>query len=179
MYLAKYELDMKEPQARRAVSDKQNLHSLVQTMFNTDRKTSDVLYRLNGRFLYMSSNKEPANIEGLRFINGRSVEEVDGVRGFSIVTIPRKGVDRKKLSLKTEEQRIEWLRRQGRKNGFEILFVREMGFEMISSKKKGFNVVAHRYDGKLLITDKEKFAKARLEGIGPMRAYGCGMLLVA
>ena len=179
MYFSKFEIDTKTSKGRKMLADRQEIHCAIQKMFNTDRKTSNVLYRLNGSCLYVSSEKRPEEIDDLSMVYCKELNLADGTHRFSLVTIPRKGVDGKKFILKTEEERMSWLHRKAEENGFALLSVRENGYEPIRSFRKKFDVNAFRYDGILMITDVDKFAKARLEGIATMKAYGCGMLVVA
>ena len=44
---------------------------------------------------------------------------------------------------------------------------------------KGQNLFAVRYDGFLKVTDPTRFRQALIQGIGPAKAYGFGMLSVA
>ena len=181
MYLAKYKINMFSSEARRAVADRQNLHSLIQKMFNTDRKTSDVLYALNGNALYISAGKKPEQVEGVTFEFGRDMPIADNgaMMHFSLTTLPRKTVNGHRMILRTEEERLEWLNRQAERNGFRIISVVEIGKEPICSRRKQFDVTAFKYRGTLMVTDAVAFENARLKGIGSMKAYGCGMLLVA
>ena len=179
MYLTKFKIDTSKSNIRKALADRQVMHSTIQKMFGTDRKTSNVLYRLNGNNIYVTADKRPNLIDGFDFMGSREIEAVEGVHNFSIVTIPRKGKDNKKYILRTEEERLLWMHDQAEKKGFKILSIREMGREPINSRKKGFDVVAYRYDGLLRVTDSEKFENSRRVGIGTMKAYGCGMLVVA
>ncbi|TVT61952.1 type I-E CRISPR-associated protein Cas6/Cse3/CasE, partial [Amycolatopsis rhizosphaerae] len=45
--------------------------------------------------------------------------------------------------------------------------------------KKPITVRAVRYDGHLIITDRDAFTAALQTGIGPAKAYGCGLLTLA
>ena len=180
MYLAKYKTDLSNPIIRKALTDRQEMHCAIQKMFGTDRKTSDVLYRINGDSIYISSSKTPEQVDGFQFIGGRDIHPTnERTYRFSIVTFPRKCVDHRKKLLPTEESRLDWVKQQGEKNGFEVITIMEIKKETICSQKKNFNVTAYRYDGELRITDTEKFNEVLLKGIGSMKAYGCGMLIVA
>lgn len=181
MYLTKMRLNKQSADVRHAIADRQNFHAALQKMFNTDRKTSDVLYRINEDSVYISSNKmmNVNKVDGFEFIVGRELTAIDGTHAFSIITIPNTTINGKKTTLRTTEERIQWLRRQGERCGFKIVSVQEKGKDYIKSSKKNFAVTAFNYCGVLEITDPKLFEKVRLEGIGPMKAYGCGMLVVA
>ncbi|MGH3942262.1 MAG: type I-E CRISPR-associated protein Cas6/Cse3/CasE [Pseudonocardiaceae bacterium] len=46
-------------------------------------------------------------------------------------------------------------------------------------ERGGIVVESVRYDGHLLVTDRDTFATAILNGIGRAKAYGCGLLSLA
>lgn len=179
MYFAKYRIDKSNPRIRRALADRQEMHAAVQRMFGTDRKTSNVLYRINGDALYLSAKAEPNNNDMFELMKARELGSTNGTHRFSIVVIPRKTENGKKTIIKTEIGRLAWLNRKAEENGFRIMSVTERGRESIVSRRKGFDIDAFRYDGILNITDVKKFERAMLIGIGSMKAYGCGMLIVA
>ena len=184
MYIAKFSLDMKIPEVRRAVSDRQVLHAAVQKMFSADRASYDVLYRLAGKSLYVSASSAPQHDAcppgfNVCFENELPLESEGSVHRFSLVVIPRKCVNAKKVILRTEDERFSWLNRKAAESGFAICSVRETGREPINSRKKGFDLDAFKYEGTLVVTDAALFNAALLKGIGTMKAYGCGMLMIA
>lgn len=182
MYITKINLDKTKPEVRRALADRQQLHRMIQKMFGTSRKDSDVLFRLAGNSLYVSSEKVPnAEAEdGFTLCLERELPPAQegSVHRFSLVAQPRKVVNAKKIIIKSEEERLAWLKRKASENGFEICSIREEGREPIVSRMKGFDVDAYNYSGVIRITDEEAFERVQRNGIGPMKAYGCGFLMI-
>ncbi len=96
--------------------------------------------------------------------------------------------------LRTETERLEWLKRQGEKYGFVIESVEATYERWIDTKqahqgeisgtdgrerKKSASLPAIRFDGVLIVHDPSCFLKALQFGIGPQKAYGFGLLSVA
>lgn len=114
----------------------------------------------------------------------------------------------KRVALLREEEQIDWLVRKGdeRENGcpggFEILVkeIQEQNDEIrqiahvnttLEGKQTGYKRdkkdgrreyrmthLAVRFDGLLRITDPDAFRKTLARGIGPAKAFGCGLMLV-
>lgn len=115
----------------------------------------------------------------------------------------------KRVALLREEEQVDWLVRKGteRENGcpggFEILAkaIKERDDDIkqivhvnttIEGKQTGYKKdkqderrehrmtqLAVRFDGLLRITDPDAFRETLARGIGPAKAFGCGLLLVA
>ncbi len=92
-----------------------------------------------------------------------------------------------RVPLVREDKQHEWLCGQGEKGGFRPISVTiTQPTHQIDYKKRRDVEGKHRikvftvqYDGVLQITDAEKFNRAWREGIGPAKAFGCGLLSLA
>ena len=86
---------------------------------------------------------------------------------------------------------LSWIQAKGQKHGFEIV-LSEADFE---DKKEQLNITGytqHRFeghgksirlstldfDGVLRVTDPDLFQKMVLQGLGPAKGFGCGLMLV-
>lgn len=83
----------------------------------------------------------------------------------------------------TVEQQLEFLKTKSLKNGFSLkneeFMVTERRFELLNkNNQKPLRISKVSYEGKLTITDIEKFREILINGIGKKRAYGCGLLTV-
>lgn len=118
---------------------------------------------------------------------------------FRIVANPSVKRDAKRHALYKEEDQIKWLRtkaigsaelkRPG--NGFELIDVnvRKLGNQTgwVKPKSNGTNkqgkhkltFQAIQFDGLLKVTDPDTFSLALTNGIGPSKAFGCGLLSLA
>lgn len=102
----------------------------------------------------------------------------------------------KRVDLRSEAEQIAWLERRGKEcDGFELLRVRAfppVAGETVAEARADpagrlEGVREHRritfgtavFEGLLRVTDAERFRGALASGIGPGKAFGCGLLSVA
>ncbi len=76
-----------------------------------------------------------------------------------------------------------WIEAQGERLGFAVADneVSASGYQQECFTTRGGQKTEFSrldFSGKLTVTDPERFQKALLEGIGPAKAFGCGLLLV-
>ncbi|XDD51049.1 type I-E CRISPR-associated protein Cas6/Cse3/CasE [Leptospira sp. WS92.C1] len=98
----------------------------------------------------------------------------------------REKLKSKKVGVYKEADQLEWISKRGLENGFKILNVSiETKEDARAVKtKQGENheipkIHSVTFSGILKITEPEKFKTAYTKGIGPGKAFGCGMLLLA
>ena len=132
-------------------------------------------------------------VEGLHLSNGR-ILQFRLVANPSVKKVRRNpdGARRKngnRVPLVREEKQIAWLQEKGKKHGFRVLQVlvtdprkytlwkRARGEK--AKKNPPITLFTVRFDGLLQITDPEAFQRAIRQGIGPSKAFGCGLLSVA
>jgi CRISPR system Cascade subunit CasE len=79
---------------------------------------------------------------------------------------------------------IAWLEPRASSHGFEISPAR-VGVEgyqprAVGKNKKGGRIRISTVDftGVLMVTDGDRFLTTLVEGVGPAKAFGCGLLLV-
>ncbi|KOV83196.1 CRISPR-associated protein Cse3 [Nocardia sp. NRRL S-836] len=87
------------------------------------------------------------------------------------------------------EAQIEWLIGRGERHGFVIPTTRRGEPDVAPSpvptltgqkKDQGkITVEPVRFDGHLIVTDTEAFTDALINGVGPAKAYGCGLISIA
>jgi CRISPR system Cascade subunit CasE len=103
----------------------------------------------------------------------------------------------KRVELRTEEEQLDWLRRKAGNGGFEILSVQTASLvpdARISNedkihgsrtdpsngnRKSRLTFASVLFEGKLRVTDREKFRTSLELGVGSAKAYGFGLLSVA
>ena len=90
-----------------------------------------------------------------------------------------------RVELRGDDARADWLERKAEQGGFAIdsVAIRE---EPKVRGRRGRGRDAHvvtlqpvLFDGRLVVNNHERFAAALANGIGPGKAYGCGLLSVA
>lgn len=101
----------------------------------------------------------------------------------------------KRVEIRDEAARIEWLGRQGKRHGFRLVraTLAAPGEDVpatsadpagvLEGKKKGMEnpvtLGTALFEGELEVTDAGAFREALAGGIGPGKAFGCGLLSVA
>jgi CRISPR system Cascade subunit CasE len=102
----------------------------------------------------------------------------------------------RRVELRTEEQKLQWLRRKGAAHGFEVISVRTAdsvpnvrvndegklrGYRSNPSvpARQALTLASVLFEGVLRVADAEALRHALIEGIGPGKAYGFGLLSVA
>lgn len=98
----------------------------------------------------------------------------------------------KRVELTGEEEQIAWLKRRGEAAGFSViatrlipdhdvlaLHVRPSG--KVDGRKQGQRLTLGTvlFDGILQVTDDARLREALVTGIGPGKAFGCGLLSIA
>jgi CRISPR system Cascade subunit CasE len=88
-----------------------------------------------------------------------------------------------RVPLVREERQMEWLRRKGEQHGFRLIDVAAgIQTHLQGWKRKGMpalTLFTVQFDGRLQVTDVEAFMEALQSGIGPAKAFGCGLLSLA
>lgn len=99
---------------------------------------------------------------------------------------------RRRVELRTDEEKINWLKRKGEDAGFRLTNVRikeavenaavhssskQFGRRGRDDKKMTFGSVV--FEGVLEVTDVETFRDCMIRGIGSGKAYGFGLLSIA
>ena len=203
MYLTKIDLSPQRREIQQALGNCQRLHQMVMGLFESDRKSAGVLYRVredrHTLAVYLYSNR-PVNREhllpGMHFSGERDLTfwldaMQDGqVWRFDLLASPTKkvmqggGKNSQRRILRTLEERCAWLTKKGEQNGFRLLNCQELEGGQLTGRhvpERGGRMYLdqYHYQGALQITEAEQFRKAVREGIGPGKSYGLGMLLLS
>lgn len=202
MYLWRIKMSLASRSARDILTDTQKMHQRITDLFDSSRKDGHLLYRykISGTalFLYISSSipilkeriRNDMELTGSKDMSDWLDSMTEGKRmRFEIVTLPSKKVKNpsghsRREYLKDHETRLNWLLTKGQQNGFSILAVQENPAEGIYCKHKSssggtLRLPSWRYSGVLQVEDAELFKDVVQKGLGPEKAYGLGMLLVA
>jgi len=81
------------------------------------------------------------------------------------------------------EKGMEWLERKGIQHGFyvenwNVAVGGDDEYSVNTKDKNNFLIRTLDFEGKLIVTDTKLFIKALFCGIGPAKAFGCGLLMV-
>lgn len=103
----------------------------------------------------------------------------------------------RRVELKTEEEQLKWLARKSRESGFEVVSVQaaaeypdvwvsaegkvsgSRGLPDSAGSTPRLTFASVLFNGKLRVTDVERFRAALERGIGSAKGYGFGLLSVA
>lgn len=93
-------------------------------------------------------------------------------------TITRSG---KRWGLVTEDAQLAWLSRQAERAGFSIQAGLVTGTDVQRGRKDDIRISLRRacFDGVLQVVDQPALQRAVRAGIGPGKAFGCGLLSLA
>lgn len=100
-----------------------------------------------------------------------------------------------RVPVRGDEGRLAWLVRQGERGGFSLKAVEE-GSSVLDVRvgeeprqrdqkarethgKAGVTLNPVLYEGRLVVVDPARFRQTLKEGIGPSKAFGCGLLSIA
>jgi CRISPR system Cascade subunit CasE len=88
-----------------------------------------------------------------------------------------------RVPLVHEARQVEWLEKQAAANGFYLLGLEISQPQKQTSRKKDngrpITLYAVQFDGRLQVRDADLFQIAIQKGIGPAKAFGCGLLSLA
>jgi CRISPR system Cascade subunit CasE len=92
----------------------------------------------------------------------------------------REGKNSNRIFLTKADDRNEWLKRQGEKGGWKIDSIYEKSEQTCcgwkTTDKFRFNTI--EFSGIIVIENQEKFWRTFQTGVGPEKAYGCGMFII-
>lgn len=202
MYLTRLTLDPRSAQARRDLSDAYEMHRTLARAFAADEYSAPLrfLWRLeagsgawttpivlvqaategNWAFLDAMPNYLRHSVESKRLAfeglvgSGRRYR----FRLLANPTVTRLG---KRYGLVGEAEQLAWLGRQGERHGFSVEGALVTSSDLLSSRKGEGRIQIQRvcFEGALRVERTEDFSRALVAGIGPAKAFGCGLLSVA
>ena len=88
-----------------------------------------------------------------------------------------------RVPLVREEKQVEWLEQRAKDNGFRLLHLGISQPQKLTGRKKdngrAITLYTVQFDGRLQVTNADKLLEAVKNGIGPAKAFGCGLLSLA
>ena len=94
----------------------------------------------------------------------------------------------RRVDLRTEELQLEWLSRRAEQAGFSLVpvlrdrdipAVRVGASEKVTGRRGRISLTTVLFEGLLEITDSDVFRQAIADGVGPGKAFGCGLMSIA
>lgn len=198
MHLTRLRLDPRSAQARRDLSDPYEMHRTLVRPFV--RKIDDTPPRILWRAEPTAAWSDPVVLVQSQEIGTWSVLEAlpNYLKGevetralnpeqwlrtgerfrFRLFANPTVTRDGKRHGLASEDAQLAWLARQGERCGFSVQAALVTGSELLSSRKANtrISVLKVCFEGRLEVRDAEQLMLAMRTGIGPGKAFGCGLL---
>lgn len=203
MFLTQLQLDPRSAQARRDLADPYDMHrTLVRAFVQEDgQRPPRFLWRVEPgparpQQTVLVQSASPSDWSFLSRVQGylagtenphtRSFEPAKLLQAgrryrFRLVANPTVTRDGKRHSLAGEEAQLAWLSRQGERSGFGVISALVSGGDWVHSRKGAAQVSLSRvcFEGVLQVRDTDQMATALASGIGPGKAFGCGLLSLA
>lgn len=198
MHLTRLLLDPRSAQARRDLADPYDMHRTLARVFAEDNEHAPP--RFLWRFESQAAWSDPVVL--VQSVHAADWSRLDAVSGYLKKPVETKAVllDRllqrkaryrfrllanptvtregKRYGLATEDAQLGWLARQGERCGFQVDAALVTLSDVLKSSKGGSRVSLQRacFEGMLQLLDVDKVAGVLQEGIGPGKAFGCGLL---
>ena len=203
MYLAQLKLNEQNREVHQDLSNAHKLHQRIMQAFPDEEREKaradwNVLFRQEPEsdLILVSSaiegnwNRLPSGYLSQPFASKLfDVEQMPFSVGqllqFRLKANPSKrdNQTRKLIGMFHEADQLEWLSRQGDRNGFEIQGVDVIQTPNIFGRKgegkAPIRLATVLYQGVLRVKDVDRLVAALQQGIGRGRSYGCGLLSVA
>lgn len=202
MHLTRLTLDPSSAQARRDLGDAYEMHRTLARAFALDEHSAPprFLWRLeasgnawampvvliqsaaeaNWSVLSDQPNYLLKPVESKQIALEQLVESGNSYR-FRLQANPTVTRFGKRYGLVGEADQLAWLQRQGERHGFDLSRVLVADSDVLSTRKGNARISVRRtcFEGVLQVKSPEAFSRALKAGIGPAKAFGCGLLSVA
>lgn len=203
MYLSRLTLD---PQSRRTHSELTYPYEMHRSLmkafsFSEGKNNGRVLYQVDLKkhkenpVVYVVSEEEPQWYklrETIEYIIDVKIRkdyppklEINQNLYFRLRANPTVCRNSKRKGLFREEEQLNWLSHKAKVSGFKIIDVRRIDERNTTSKIHRQNNVTHQvniclalFEGIIQVVDLVKFSNSLKVGIGPAKAFGCGLLLI-
>jgi CRISPR system Cascade subunit CasE len=203
MYLTRLTLDPSSAQARRDLGDAYEMHRTLVRAFvdNAQDQPARFLWRLEvdsnswDSPILLVQSEGAANWSVLERLPGylqRPAEsknlaldrliQTDRRYRFRLLANPTVSREGKRYGLLKENEQNAWIERQGERHGFAVQSYLVSAKDFLNSRGKGKTAICIqrvRFDGLLEVRQADAFKQALADGIGPAKAFGCGLLSVA
>lgn len=201
MYLNKLTLNLRSKEARRDLGDAYEMHrTLARAFAANDQKPVRFLWRLevgadpcaapavlvqsgvpsDWSFLQTLRDYARLPVECKHLPLEKLIQEGRCYR-FRLMANPTVTRQGKRLGLVGAADQLAWLTRQGYNHGFTIEAAEVSAGDVLSSHKGRNSIYVQRacFNGVLRAIGPEALRAALRSGIGPAKAFGCGLLSVA
>ncbi|WPC04508.1 type I-E CRISPR-associated protein Cas6/Cse3/CasE [Pseudomonas benzenivorans] len=202
MHLTRLTLDPRSAQARRDLGDAYEMHRTLARAFVADAQSAPArfLWRLEAGanawatpvvLVQATTEADWSPLLALANYLQRPVESkrltleewLEGGARYRFrlqanPTVTRQG---KRYGLVGEDEQLAWLGRQGERHGFSVEAALVTASDVLVSRKGEGRISVQRvcFEGVLQAQSLDALSRALTAGIGPAKAFGCGLLSVA
>jgi CRISPR system Cascade subunit CasE len=202
MYLSKLTLDLRSKEARRDLGDAYEMHRTLARAYVANEQSAPARFlwrlELGGGFQFapvvLVQSSIPANWHFLELLKNYARQPVDSkyvvletmiqdgrcfrFRLLANPTVTRQG---KRLGLVGVGDQLAWLERQAEQHGFANESAGVVASDLLTRDKDSRRLYVQRvcFEGVLRVTQADRLRNALRSGIGPAKAFGCGLLSVA
>lgn len=84
------------------------------------------------------------------------------------------------LATAIETAAVDWIKKRGATHGYELNGVEATGYRWnaLPEKDRNAGFSSMDYEGVLTVEDPELFVQMLMSGLGPSKAFGCGLMLI-
>lgn len=202
MYLTRLTLDPRSAQARRDLADAYEMHRTLARAFVASEHSAPArfLWRLEAGGnawatpVVLVQSARAGDWSGLlvlpnylqRDVESKQLELQEWIEGgaryrFRLQANPTVTRQGKRYGLVGEDEQLAWLSRQGERHGFRVEAALVTASDVLASRKGNSRISLQRvcFEGRLQVRELAAFSRALTQGIGPGKAFGCGLLSVA
>lgn len=202
MHLTRLTLDPRSAQARRDLGDAYEMHRTLARAFVADTQCAPVrfLWRLEAGsnawaapvvLVQAATEADWSALQTLPNYLQRPVESKrlmleewlkdGGHYRFRLQANPTVSRQGKRYGLVGEDLQLAWLGRQGERHGFSVEAALATASDVLASRKGDSLISVQRvcFEGRLQVRELAAFSNAMTQGIGPAKAFGCGLLSIA
>ncbi len=190
MFLSKLVLDVSSRDVKHDVGNPYELHRTLSRVL--EGHEGRVLWRLETPafgppFVLVQSPVMPDwEVLGTRYLRKAEVKafaaRFQAGRGYYFRLLANPVVTRegKRFGL-PDDAKVSWLARKAEEGGFKLLGGRVQETGVIKARRKGAKVTLSvaAFEGVLVVKDDVLFRQTLVQGIGPAKAFGMGLLSVA
>lgn len=171
------------------LNDTNAVHKWLCNRQDSSRSEAGILYRIIYKkdkiFMYIQS-KAPFNVNniddfGFEYVKSFNLSSInlDRLITFDVQCVPCKQKDNKSFFIKSTMDRYNWLQKQFEKHGIQLISCTEYKLSnIIMTKTKPIRFETASYRGIIKVIDKELALDLLINGLGRLKNYGCGLVLV-
>lgn len=205
MYLSRLQLNPAHPSARRDLASAYEMHRTLARAYAPDEasRPARFLWRLErdhgsqlGATVVLVQAAQPGHWSPIEADEGY-LERLDGDKPvplnqllhptqdyrFRLLANPTVTHEGKRFGLHDDGALLDWLARQGQRCGFAVRQALCLARERVRVRqgRSDHHIIVDSalFDGVLRATDVEALTRSLLEGVGPAKAFGMGMLSIA